>query len=151
MTFHPNAKPAAKAALAAGEQGKYYEMANAILKDNSNLSDDFFKQTAKSIGLNVDKFLKDLKNNDAQYEQFLQQEIVEGGQVAVQGTPTFYINGKKTQARDVAGWKVAIDQVLNGGKGAAQTAVYTCPMHPEVRQAQPGKCPKCGMPLQLVK
>jgi hypothetical protein len=25
--------------------------------------------------------------------------------------------------------------------------VYTCPMHPEVRQPNPGKCPKCGMNL----
>lgn len=29
------------------------------------------------------------------------------------------------------------------------TAVeYTCPMHPEVKQASPGKCPKCGMELE---
>ncbi len=26
--------------------------------------------------------------------------------------------------------------------------VYTCPMHPEVKQDQPGKCPKCGMNLE---
>ena len=26
---------------------------------------------------------------------------------------------------------------------------YTCPMHPEVRQARPGDCPKCGMALEL--
>ena len=26
--------------------------------------------------------------------------------------------------------------------------VYTCPMHPEVRQARPGACPKCGMALE---
>jgi hypothetical protein len=26
--------------------------------------------------------------------------------------------------------------------------VYSCPMHPEVRSATPGKCPKCGMELQ---
>ena len=25
--------------------------------------------------------------------------------------------------------------------------IYTCPMHPEVRDANPGKCPKCGMAL----
>jgi hypothetical protein len=25
--------------------------------------------------------------------------------------------------------------------------IYTCPMHPEVREASPGKCPKCGMAL----
>lgn len=28
-----------------------------------------------------------------------------------------------------------------------QSAKYTCPMHPEVQQEGPGKCPKCGMPL----
>lgn len=31
---------------------------------------------------------------------------------------------------------------------APQGAVYTCPMHPEIRQAQPGVCPKCGMALE---
>jgi len=30
---------------------------------------------------------------------------------------------------------------------AAADVVYTCPMHPEVRQSSPGKCPKCGMAL----
>jgi Cu+-exporting ATPase len=33
-----------------------------------------------------------------------------------------------------------------GGKGA----IYTCPMHPEVRQLGPGDCPKCGMALEPV-
>jgi hypothetical protein len=27
--------------------------------------------------------------------------------------------------------------------------VYSCPMHPEVRQSEPGKCPECGMDLVL--
>ena len=31
-----------------------------------------------------------------------------------------------------------------------QTAEYTCPMHPEVRQTNPGACPKCGMALEPV-
>src|SRR5512143_683903 len=31
---------------------------------------------------------------------------------------------------------------------AAQSAVYTCPMHPEIRQNAPGTCPKCGMALE---
>ncbi len=31
------------------------------------------------------------------------------------------------------------------------SAEYTCPMHPEVRQPGPGKCPKCGMTLVPVK
>jgi Cu+-exporting ATPase len=32
---------------------------------------------------------------------------------------------------------------------SAVKAIYTCPMHPEVRQDHPGDCPKCGMPLEL--
>ncbi|MBI2923515.1 MAG: hypothetical protein HYY18_20865 [Planctomycetes bacterium] len=28
---------------------------------------------------------------------------------------------------------------------------YACPMHPEVRQKEPGKCPKCGMALEPVR
>ena len=41
-------------------------------------------------------------------------------------------------------------EVLRAGKPLAQnkSAVYTCPMHPEVQQSAPGACPKCGMKLQ---
>ena len=34
-----------------------------------------------------------------------------------------------------------MDQRQPGGQ------VYICPMHPDVRQSDPGKCPKCGMAL----
>ncbi|MBT9466698.1 heavy metal-binding domain-containing protein, partial [Hydrogenophaga sp.] len=33
---------------------------------------------------------------------------------------------------------------------AAPGTVYTCPMHPEIRQDHPGNCPKCGMSLEPV-
>ena len=29
-------------------------------------------------------------------------------------------------------------------------AIYTCPMHPQIREPQPGNCPICGMTLELV-
>ena len=36
----------------------------------------------------------------------------------------------------------------SGQQGGTQAnAVYTCPMHPEIQEAKPGKCPKCGMEL----
>ncbi|MBC7994012.1 MAG: copper-translocating P-type ATPase [Rhizobacter sp.] len=35
-------------------------------------------------------------------------------------------------------------------EAAAPGTVYTCPMHPEIRQDQPGNCPKCGMTLEPV-
>ena len=36
-------------------------------------------------------------------------------------------------------------------KPSKSAAVYTCPMHPEVRQDKPGKCSKCGMDLVAEK
>lgn len=33
---------------------------------------------------------------------------------------------------------------------APEDAIYTCPMHPEIRQAGPGSCPICGMALEPV-
>jgi P-type Cu+ transporter len=33
---------------------------------------------------------------------------------------------------------------------AAEGTIYTCPMHPEIRQPAPGNCPKCGMTLEPV-
>ncbi len=33
---------------------------------------------------------------------------------------------------------------------AAPGTIYTCPMHPEIRQDHPGHCPKCGMSLEPV-
>ena len=35
-----------------------------------------------------------------------------------------------------------------GGDGETQPAVYTCPMHPDVKASAPGRCPKCGMMLK---
>ena len=32
-------------------------------------------------------------------------------------------------------------------QGQEASKLYLCPMHPDVRQATPGKCPKCGMEL----
>lgn len=113
LPFHPNARPAAKAAFAAGEQGKYYEMADAILEDNSNLSEDKYKELAKKLGLNVEKFLKDYKDKDGQWEQYIKEDLDLGEEVAVRGTPTFYINGRKTMARDADGFKKEIDNILS--------------------------------------
>ena len=40
-----------------------------------------------------------------------------------------------------------------GGKDTLNTntakTVYTCPMHPEVVSDKPGKCPQCGMDLEV--
>lgn len=113
LPFHQSARPAAKAALAAGEQGKYFEMVDALLENQKDkLNDEGYKELAKNIGLNVDKFSKDLKNNDAAYEDIINKDLELVNASDVRGTPTFFINGKKTMARDLNSIKAAIDKAL---------------------------------------
>lgn len=117
LPFHKDARPAAKAAFAAGEQGKYYDMIHLILSNNSDLSEAKFQEFAKQLGLDVKKFMEDYKNKDADWEKRIDADFNLGTTVDVRGTPTYYINGRKTMARDTDSIKKEIDAILaNQGK-----------------------------------
>jgi protein-disulfide isomerase len=116
LPFHENARPAAKAALAAGLQGKYYEMVALILQNQATLTEAKFKELAGQLGLNVEQFAKDLKDRDAAFEKKLADDMELGAKVNVPGTPTYYLNGKKNNARSTEMWKAAIDEALKAAK-----------------------------------
>jgi protein-disulfide isomerase len=118
LSFHQRAKPAAKFLLAAGKQGKYWEMLAIILKDNKDLSDAKLDEMAKSLKLNLNLIKSDLKTNDAQWEKLIQEDFALGASVDVAGTPMYYINGRKTKARDLAAFKTEIDAILNTKSGS---------------------------------
>lgn len=111
LSFHQEAKPAAKAVLAAKEQGKYWEMVDAILEDNSALNAAKYQELAKKIGLNVDKFNKDLKAKDAEYEKVIADDMALAAKVSVRGTPAFYLNGRMSQP-DLGMLKGLVDEAL---------------------------------------
>ena len=116
LDFHPQAVPAAKAALAALEQGKYYEMISLILENQRELSEAKYKELAQQLNLDMAQFEKDLKEKDAAYQAIIQKDIELGNKVDVRGTPTFYLNSKKTMARNLEGFKKEIDEILNNKK-----------------------------------
>lgn len=112
LPFHNMARPAAKAAMAAGEQGKFYEMTALILENAEALSPEKFEELAKQAGLNVEKFLKDLKDKDGAYEKTIEADLKLADKADVRGTPTFFLNGKKSGARTADAWKTEIGTVL---------------------------------------
>ena len=63
----------------------------------------------------------------------------EGCQHKFQQDPGQFIHG----GHDHPAEHVLIDEPVD------ESAIYTCPMHPEVEQQGPGSCPKCGMALEL--
>jgi len=114
LPFHPNSRPAAKLALAANEQGKFQGMMEALLANGGDVSDAKVKEYAQSLGLNYNKLMADYKNKDAQWEKQIQDDMQLGSAVDVRGTPTFYLNGKKTNSRDINSFKAEIDSILAG-------------------------------------
>jgi len=67
---------------------------------------------AGEIGLDVAKFKKDLADKSDAYDQQIQDDMKLGMTAAVRGTPTYFINGKKTRSRTVEQYQVEIDKLL---------------------------------------
>ncbi len=70
----------------------------------------------------------------------------------VLGEQTYYFCGPRCQATFAAnpGQFVGAGASATRVPPAAVGSIYTCPMHPEIRQDHPGSCPKCGMTLEPV-
>ena len=58
--------------------------------------------------------MKDYKGKDADWEKLIAEDMSTADSADVQGTPTFFVNGKKTNARDLASFKAQIDSILKG-------------------------------------
>ena len=111
LDFHKNARPAAKAALAANEQGKFWEMAEKLYANQKDLAPEAYTKWAQELGLNMKKFEADLKNNDSKYEETIKNDTNLGSTEAkVRGTPSIFVNGWELRQRSVDGVKAIIKE-----------------------------------------
>jgi len=113
--IHPNAEPAAEAAIAASRQGKFWEMHDELYKNNKNLTPETIKGIAEKIGLDTKKWEADKSSDDVKKQ--IDDELALGQKVDVRGTPSFFINGKTAQNRSIDGFKAQIDDELKKKKG----------------------------------
>lgn len=101
LTVTDEAWPAAKVALAAAEQGKYAEMLALLFTNRRVLGGKTYQDLAGQIDLNTDQFTRDLLEKKEKFESQIRADIKLGKSLGVDGTPTFYLNGQLTDARDV--------------------------------------------------
>jgi protein-disulfide isomerase len=116
LPLHKQAPAAGKAAMAAGEQGKFWEMYKLLFDNQSKLKQPgIFDELAKELGLNMAKFKKDMQNPE--YQKQIDADMKQGQAVGVRGTPAFFINGTRiVGAQLVAKFKTEIEKALKEAK-----------------------------------
>ncbi len=113
---HTEARPAALAALAAGEQGKFWPYHDLVFANFKTLKDQSYISFATELGLDMERFDSDRRSEKLQ--NMINADIEEGNQAGVRGTPSIFINGKRFQNRGLDSFRAAIEKILAKGKAA---------------------------------
>ena len=111
LPMHAQAALAARAAEAAGKQGKFFEMHDKLYENARTIDDENIEAWAKDLKLDVKQFRRDLDTKDVQdrVDAHQAQAIALGAR----GTPAFFVNGRYLSgAQPFDKFKVLIDEEL---------------------------------------
>lgn len=89
--IHPHALSSAKAAWAAGQQGKFWEFHDALFTQQDKLGEPLYVATAKALNLDLTRFDQDRNSNAA--SAAIQKDVEAAQQLGVTGTPFLVMNG----------------------------------------------------------
>jgi protein-disulfide isomerase len=111
LPSHPNARLAAEAAVAAQKQGKFWPYNDGVWAHAEGLTPAVLEQIAKDVGLDVEKWRKDVDSDDVRMR--VQKDRSDGEALSISATPTIYLNGREyTDARDIDSLKDWINEEL---------------------------------------
>ncbi len=120
FSIHPQAQKAAEAAECAGEQGKFWEMHDALFGSQGEWSgqqgaEAVFKELAGELGVDQGQF--DACLDDGTYADRVNADYQEGTAEGVTGTPAFRVNGiALSGAQPYAAFQEHIEYLLAGGE-----------------------------------
>lgn len=92
VDIHPEAMSSAKAAWAAGQQGKFWEFHKILFENQEKLSDSFYISTAQALNLDLNRFNKERNSSAARLA--IEQDMQLANEIGVDGTPTLIMNGQ---------------------------------------------------------
>lgn len=109
LDFHKMARPAAYAALAAQEQGKFWEFHDQLF-NTKKLSLESIDKIATELSLDMEKFKADMKSPEILAK--VEKDLKDAKAAGVTGTPTVFINGRKPKQRNPQGYQAVINEEL---------------------------------------
>ena len=92
LSMHQNARPAALAAMAANEQGKFWEFHDKLFANQQKLAKDDFVRYAQELGLDAKRFQDAVAGE--KHKGQVDADSAEAAALGVTGTPAFFVNGK---------------------------------------------------------
>lgn len=115
LNSHKLAGPAVEAALAANEQGRFWDFHDKIFSyitspSKAKLDNNELAQIPVTLGLDMPRYLESLKN--PAIKEMIRRDLQEGQMAGVTGTPTLFINGRKVNNRSPQGIQAMIDAQL---------------------------------------
>lgn len=116
LPMHQKAVPAARAAEAAGQQGKFFEFVDLLYKNqntwaNTSNHNALFVKYATDLGLDIDVFKTQLKSSILR--DVIKSEQKYADTLNVTGTPTFFLNGEKMAYRSYEEFFEQIEAALD--------------------------------------
>lgn len=114
LSMHQKAPAAHAAAEAAHRQGKFWEMHDLIFGGQSDMSPERYLEYAQRIGLDVERFKKDVGSADVKRK--IDSDVAEATRLGVMSTPGFFVNGRYLRgAQPFEAFKALIDEELGRG------------------------------------
>jgi len=117
--------PAANAGACANEQGKFWQMYDAMFEDNRALEDADLERYAQKAGLDLGRFKSCFGAN--KYKDMIERDQRTSASLGARGTPAFYINGRfLSGAQPTPAFMAVIDEELKKAKdsGIPKAAYY---------------------------
>jgi protein-disulfide isomerase len=110
LTQHEHAFKAAEAAEAAREQGKYWEYADILFRNQSALGVEQLRQYASALGLDRAKF--DAALDSGKFAEQVRRDLLDGQKLGISGTPTIFVNGRRVRDTSYESLKAAVNHAL---------------------------------------
>ena len=111
---HPQAQRAAEAAEAAASQGRFWDMASLLYENQEELDDHSLGRYARKTSLDLKRFKKELSSGA--HAARVRADYLGGVRSGVNGTPTFFINGKRYDGTFKS--EALVAALLNESRGA---------------------------------
>ncbi len=106
VSIHEHAQAASEASFAAHQFGKFWEYHTILFEKQNEWSVEKdpkqkFIDYAVSLGINKDEFTKKLNDSKADADKVIAKDVQDGTTLGIAGTPSFFVNGVKTEVPDL--------------------------------------------------